>query len=105
MKQKDNHISRRSFLKMLGLGSATTLAACAGKSTTSQAQEEYKNQLEPPTDQMTYRICPTTGDKVSLLGYGMMRLPMKEESEEFDQDMINQQVDYAISHGLNSDVP
>ncbi len=101
MNQKDNHISRRSFLKMLGLGSATTLAACAGKSTTSQAQEEYKNQLEPPTDQMTYRICPTTGDKVSLLGYGMMRLPMKEESEEFDQDMINQQVDYAISHGLN----
>ena len=38
---------------------------------------------------------------MSLLGYGMMRLPMKEGTEEYDQDMINRQVDYALEHGLN----
>jgi predicted aldo/keto reductase-like oxidoreductase len=51
---------------------------------------------------MTFRTNPLTGDKVSLLGYGMMRLPTKvDNSDEFDQDMINKQVDYAIEHGLN----
>ena len=77
------------------------MAACAGKKTTEAAQDDYKNQLEPPVGKMTYRTCPSSGDKVSLLGYGMMRLPMKEGTEEYDQDMINRQVDYALEHGLN----
>ena len=95
------NISRRSFLKMLSAGGAAAVAACAGKKSSDAAQDEYKNQVEPPVGQMTYRTCPTSGDKVSLLGYGMMRLPMKDGNEEFDQDMINRQVDYAIEHGLN----
>ena len=101
MKQKSNNISRRSFLKLLGAGGAAAVAACAGKKTTEAAQDEYKDQLEPPVGKMTYRTCPSSGDKVSLLGYGMMRLPMKEGTEEYDQDMINRQVDYALEHGLN----
>jgi len=37
-----------------------------------------------------------------LLGYGMMRLPTKVDNDnEFDQDMINREVDYAIEHGVN----
>ena len=100
MKQ-NNNISRRSFLKLLGVGGAAAVAACAGKKTTEAAQDDYKNQLEPPVGKMTYRTCPSSGDKVSLLGYGMMRLPMKEGTEEYDQDMINRQVDYALEHGLN----
>lgn len=94
MKKQD--ISRRSFLKYLGAGSALTLAACHGKKTSGD-----DNQQEPPVGQMTYRTNPKTGDKVSLLGYGMMRLPKLPDSEEFDQEMINRQVDYAIEHGLN----
>ena len=101
MKQKSNNISRRSFLKLLGAGGVAAVAACAGKKTTEAAQDDYKNQLEPPVGKMTYRTCPSSGDKVSLLGYGMMRLPMKEGTEEYDQDMINRQVDYALEHGLN----
>ena len=101
MKQKSNNISRRSFLKLLGAGGAAAVAACAGKKTTEAAQDDYKDQLEPPVGKMTYRTCPSSGDKVSLLGYGMMRLPMKEGTEEYDQDMINRQVDYALEHGLN----
>jgi hypothetical protein len=100
MEQKN--ISRRTFLKYFGAGSATLLAACAGKSEQFKAEDEYKQQVEPPIGKMTYRTNPKTGEKVSLLGYGMMRLPTKpDNAEEFDQDMINRQVDYAIEHGMN----
>ena len=98
---QEKNISRRSFLKMMGAGSAAALAACAGKKITDGTTDEYKNQVEPPVGKMTYRTNPKSGEKVSLLGYGMMRLPMKEGTDEFDQDMINRQVDYAIEHGLN----
>ena len=89
-------ISRRTFLKYMGLGSAAAFAACAGK----KANDEEATG-EPPMGQMTYRTNPKTGEKVSLLGYGMMRLPTLPDSEEFDQEMINRQTDYAIEHGLN----
>ncbi|GHS85341.1 aldo/keto reductase [Bacteroidia bacterium] len=58
-----------------------------------------------PTDKMTYRTNPHTGDKVSLLGFGCMRFPMKMNAEgtgkEIDQDSVNKLVDYAIAHGVN----
>ena len=95
--KKDNQISRRSFLKLMGAGAATTIAAACG----SKKADEAQTDSEPPVGKMTYRTTPNTGDKVSILGYGMMRLPQIDESEEFDQEMINQQVDYAIEHGLN----
>ncbi len=92
-------ISRRTFLKLMGAGAATGLiAACGGG---KKDEEETAALTEPPVGKMTYRTCPTTGDKVSILGYGMMRLPKKDGSDEFDQEMINQQVDYALEHGLN----
>ncbi len=97
-------ISRRSFLKLLGGGALTAAAVmtgCKSKEET-KAVEDYKQQVEPPVGKMTYRTCHTTGDKVSLLGYGMMRLPTKADNDkEYDQDMINREVDYAIEHGLN----
>jgi hypothetical protein len=98
------NISRRSFLKLFGAGAVGTAAALTGckEKTMQVVGDEYKNQVEPPVGKMTYRTNPKTGDKVSLLGYGMMRLPSKvDNGDEFDQDMINRQVDYAIEHGLN----
>ncbi len=57
---------------------------------------------------MTYRTNPNTADRVSLLGYGMMRLPVEggasgreNSSAPIDQDMVNRQVDYALAHGVN----
>ena len=57
---------------------------------------------------MTYRINPNTGDKVSLLGYGMMRLPVVAGGTErenpdspIDQQAVNELVDYAMAHGVN----
>ena len=52
---------------------------------------------------MTYRTSKT-GDKVSLLGYGCMRWPMKKDEggkEIVDQEAVNSLVDYAIEHGVN----
>ena len=83
---KEKNISRRSFLKLFGSGTVVTAAALAGckggNKAGSQAAEEYKNQVEPPVGQMTYRENPKTKEKVSLLGYGMMRLPTKPDNEE-----------------------
>ena len=97
-------ISRRSFLKLFGAGAVGTAAVMAGCKDKKLAEvtDEYKNQVEPPVGKMTYRENPKTKEKVSLLGYGMMRLPTKVDDEnEFDQEMINRQVDYAIEHGVN----
>ena len=95
-------MDRRAFLKIFGAGTAATLAAaCTGKHADKKGVEEYKQQVEPPTGKMTYRK-NQKGEEVSLLGYGMMRLPTKvDNDQEFDQDMINRQVDYAIEHGVN----
>ena len=97
-------ISRRNFLKILGGGAVTTAAVMTGckSKSDSKAVEEYKKQVEPPTGKMTYRTNPKTGDKVSILGYGMMRLPSNTENkDDYDQDIINRQIDYALEHGLN----
>ena len=99
--------SRRSFLKALGLGTAAAAAPAMVSCATGEKETTTELQ-EPPVGKMTYRTNPKTGDKISLLGYGMMRLPTlegasaREEKEaEIDQEMVNRQVDYAIEHGVN----
>ncbi len=98
-------LSRRDFLKAMGLGAATlTIPTVVGCSDNTEITEQ-----EPPKGKMTYRTNPKTGEKVSLLGYGMMRLPTIESNAsaredgdaEIDQEMVNRQVDYAIEHGVN----
>ena len=100
---KDKNISRRRFLKLFGAGAATTTLALTGCKSKAEEEikDEYKKQVEPPVGKMTFRTNPKTKEKVSLLGYGMMRLPQIEGKEDFDQEMINRQVDYAIEHGVN----
>lgn len=101
--QDKNRLSRRDFLKTLGLAGAAGagLTACSGSGSDSAASAEI------PTDKMTYRTNPKTGQKVSLLGFGMMRLPSvggrsaREGDEEIDQEMVNELVDYAMAHGVN----
>ena len=71
------NINRRDFLKLFGMGSiasAAVLAGCKGGKKHS-VEDEYKSQVNPPKGKMTCRLNPKQGDKVSLLGYGMMRLP------------------------------
>jgi predicted aldo/keto reductase-like oxidoreductase len=105
MEEKNRkEISRRNFLKTLGAGSVATTAAIYGCKPNNTVSAEGGSIGEVPTDKMTYRINPHTGDKVSLLGYGCMRWPLRTNSngeEEVDQDAVNELVDYAIAHGVN----
>lgn len=99
-------VSRRSFLKLLGGGAAVATASLAGCST-EKARSVTTDPGEVPTDKLTYRNMPGSDKKVSLLGYGMMRLPVlndrdvKEGESHIDQEEVNRLVDYAIAHGVN----
>lgn len=100
--EQTKNISRRSFLGKMGAATLVTtgLSACGPR------EQNNTNPLVPEGE-MTYRVNPTTGDKVSLLGFGMMRLPSvggrsaREGNEPIDQEMVNRMVDYAIEHGVN----
>ena len=101
-KHKKN-IDRRDFLKVLGgtaVASATILPGCK-----ERKDSAYTATTEIPTDQMTYRTNPGNNDRVSLLGYGMMRLPLIPSPDgthdTIDQEAVNELVDYAIAHGVN----
>lgn len=94
---KNGDMDRRDFLKVLGGGALVTAAALSGCSPKGNRAEGG------PEGGMTYRTNPKTGEKVSLLGYGCMRWPMKktETGEIIDQERVNALVDYAIAHGVN----
>ena len=94
-------MGRRKFLKLLGAGAAATSAALYGCGTKSGSSVSGTGAGEVPEGGMTMRDNPTSGDKVSLLGFGMMRLPFLEKSDEIDQEMVNELVDYAMAHGVN----
>lgn len=109
MKCVDNKdISRREFLKLATVAVATPLvAACATGGGRKENDGESAVRGEVPTDKMTYRTNPRTGEKVSLLGYGSMRWPRLEDDSnkghkgDIDQEAVNRLVDYAIAHGVN----
>lgn len=102
---KTNDISRREFLRRVGLGAAAvTAASILGCSPSTQNKGPQGSETaEIPTDSMTTRHNPTTGDDVSLLGYGCMRWPTIEgdPDDKLDQEEINRLVDKAIAYGVN----
>lgn len=96
-------ISRRNFLKYLAGSAAAAVPASALLTSCKPSSASG-----PAGDAMTTRVNPNTGDVVSLLGYGMMRLPELPKGNPddpvtgpFDQEMINRQIDYALEHGVN----
>ena len=106
MKNKNNNIDRREFIKRLGAGSLLTAAAFTGCKSNSLKMDSSA-MGEVPTDKMTYRTNHNTGDKVSILGYGCMRWPTieggsaRDQRSKIDQESVNELVDYAIAHGVN----
>lgn len=119
MKKK---IDRREFLQRLGLASAAVttaavLPSCGSSSSNPSGLSDADVNpsgapfSEDQVGQMTYRTNPNVGDKVSLLGYGMMRLPQiagddpealkSSPGGKLDQNQINKLVDYALEHGVN----
>lgn len=93
-------MDRRDFLKTAGAGvlavGTTSLTGC---SFSSDKRAEVSGDAE-----MQMRTSPKNGEKVSLLGYGCMRWPMKkgeDGKDHIDQETVNEMVDYAYRNGVN----
>lgn len=107
-----DRISRRSFIKKGAAASAvvgalaitSSLPGCKKK---NPLVDVYDNKSEIPKDKMTMRENPKTKEKVSLLGYGCMRIPTidntsaRDSDTSIDQEQWNKLVDFAIEHGVN----
>lgn len=103
--QDKKDISRRDFLKIVGISTAATTAALVGcDSRKNPVSGDRRAQDDVPTDRMTYRTNPKSGEQVSLLGYGCMRWPTLPapggDGNVIDQDAVNELIDYAIAHGV-----
>ena len=95
----DKNISRRGFLKFIGAGAALSVVGCNGR---GSAESVVSDAVDP--GDMTYRITPSTGDRVSILGYGCMRLPTVKDDDGqdvIDQEEVNRSVDEALKGGVN----
>lgn len=97
-----NTIDRREFIKTAG---ATVFAASPIGFLTG-CRDKTKSGIGETQEagEMTYRINRSKNDKVSILGYGCMRWPMKKNEEGndiIDQEKVNELIDYAIEKGVN----
>lgn len=87
-------MKRRAFLKISG--AAAVAAACAPKT--------RQTDKTSAAGKMFTRVNPVSGDEVSVLGFGCMRWPMKDDGNGgriMDQEAVNEMVDYALAHGVN----
>jgi len=110
-----HEIDRREFLKRVGaasalVGTTAVLTNCAGGVGADKMQQAITGTTpsgEKPYGNMEYRTNRRGDDKVSLLGYGMMRLPQLPNGQQrpdgcdLDQEQINHLVKFAMDHGIN----
>lgn len=93
-------MDRRDFLKTAGAGAlAVGTTSLTGCSFSSDKRAEVSGDAS-----MQIRTSPKNGEKVSLLGYGCMRWPMKkgeDGKDHIDQEAVNEMVDYAYRNGVN----
>ena len=97
MKENEIDRSRREFLRRLGLGAGSAMALMAMSPIDTLATgltPDKRKEGANDDNHMTYRVQHGSGEKISLLGFGMMRLPN-------DQEQVNELVDYAMEHGVN----
>ena len=101
-------INRRDFLKITGTAATgSALASCGVKQDSAEKLEPgSQHTTELPKGKMTYRTHPHNGDKVSILGYGWMRLPKMKNPENPNEEIINQEevnrlCNKALEYGVN----
>ena len=99
MNQNKHDMSRREFLRRMGIGAGSAMALMAMEPLGLLAKTGTPRTPDSPqplgdATKMTYRVQHGTGEQISLLGFGMMRLPDSQEE-------VNRLVDYAIAHGVN----
>ena len=87
-------IDRRTFLKGLSLATAGAAMTAGGIKLTA-AEEQAAGKMEMRTS--------STGDQVSLLGYGCMRMPTVDGTRNgaVAMDAQHRLIDYAMEHGVN----
>ncbi len=99
---KSSNISRRSFLR-----NASFMAAGLAVGASCTSGDKKQGDSSEVNGGMTYRLNHNTGDSVSILGYGCMRLPTvsnesaQQSNQDIDQEAVNEHVDYAMAHGVN----
>ena len=91
MENNRHEMSRREFLRRMGIGAGSAMALMALEPLNALANEKKDAAAQ---NRMTYRVQHGSGEQISLLGFGMMRLPNNQEE-------VNRLVDYAIEHGVN----
>ena len=100
-KRSKDSISRRNFLKIMGVGAAA-LTGCQGDGRAAGNAGPSGTVAE---GSMSYRTNPKNGERVSLLGYGCMRWPTLQEPDAtgnvIDQEAVNRLIDHAMAHGVN----
>ena len=100
-KRSKDSISRRNFLKIMGVGAAA-LTGCQGDGRAAGNAGPSGTAAE---GSMSYRTNPKNGERVSLLGYGCMRWPTLQEPDAtgnvIDQEAVNRLIDHAMAHGVN----
>lgn len=103
---KESGISRRSALKVMGLGAAAlavgTFAKAADARGTFYDNLQAKaaaGEITPVDKKLNYK----NGDKISVLGFGCMRFPTTGAGRNAPVDVAATQklVDYAYEHGIN----
>ncbi len=94
MERKEKDMSRREFLRRLGMGAGSTMALMALEPLSVWAKGGAHEKDGDWQNLMTCRVQHGSGEHISLLGFGMMRLPN-------NQDEVDRLVDYAIGHGVN----
>lgn len=95
MDKKQKDMNRREFLRHLGMGAGSAMAMMALNPLELWARPDTNRPSErAPENRMTYRVQHGSGEQISLLGFGMMRLPNNQEE-------VDRLVDYAIAHGVN----
>jgi len=107
IENEGSRMNRRNFMKLVGAGAAGA-ALSAGLESCANSASQARSRVVP-VDKMTFRDDPKNGNKLSLLGYGMMRLPRVPrrrgeslpDTNDIDQEAVNELVDYAIAHGVN----
>ena len=104
-KKTTSGVSRRRLLQAAGAGVAGG-AVLYGLDKLRLLPSFEKPLPVPAAENMTYRVNPKNGDKISLLGFGCMRFPMLPGADSPTGPEVNEQgafalVDYAMSHGVN----
>ncbi len=95
-------MERRDLLKGLAAGAvAAGVSSLVGCSKSERVMPTI-DLNDPSVGQMTYRVNPKNGDRISIVGYGCMRFPIVDDDKtKIDEEISQILVDEAIRRGVN----